>query len=93
MNDDASQQPQGAPAWIAVIPPAEADGLLAEVYAGVAGRSRPVANILACQSLHPEGLRDHHALYRTLMFGRGVLTRVERVSIAVAVSSANGCHY
>lgn len=81
------------PAWIDTIPAAEADGQLAEVYARIGGRSGAVAHILSCQSLHPEGLRDHYALYRTLMFGRGTLSRAERESIAVVVSAVNECHY
>lgn len=80
-------------AWIETVPPAEADGRLAEVYRRIAGRSGKVAHILECESLHPEGLRDHHALYRTLMFGRGALSRAERESIAVVVSAVNGCRY
>lgn len=81
------------PAWIRTISPGEAAGRLADVYARIAGRSGSVAHILSCQSLHPEGLRDHYALYRTLMFDRGALSRAERESIAVAVSAVNGCHY
>lgn len=81
------------PAWIDTIPSEEADGLLADVYAGIAGRSGSVAHILLCQSLHPEGLRDHYSLYRTLMFGPGALSRVERESIGVAVSAVTGCRY
>lgn len=91
MPDDDPASP--VPAWIRTVPPPEADGALAEVYAGIAGRTRSVAHILRCQSLHPEGLRDHYALYRTLMFGAGALSRAERESIAVAVSAANGCRY
>lgn len=82
-----------AAAWIRTIPASEADGTLAEAYAAIAGRSGSVANILASQSLHPEGMRDHYALYRTLMFGRGALSRADRESIAVMVSAANGCRY
>ncbi len=82
-----------APAWIRTIAPDEAEGVLSEAYARIAGRSGSVAHILACQSLHPEGLRDHYALYRTLMFGPGELSRTERESIAVAVSATNGCRY
>lgn len=93
MSSDQPGDPSAAPAWIRIIPPAEADGTLAEAYAEIAGRSGSVANILGCQSLHPEALRDHYALYRTLMFGRGALSRVERESIAVVVSAANGCRY
>lgn len=81
------------PAWIETIAPSEASGLLEEVYAGVAGRSGSVANIIGCQSLHPEAMRDHYDLYRTIMFSRGALSRADREAIAVAVSAANGCHY
>lgn len=81
------------PAWIDTVAPSDAQGPLADVYARIVGRAGSVAHILRCQSLHPEGLRDHHALYRTLMFGRGALSRAERESIAVVVSAANGCHY
>lgn len=75
------------------MPPSAATGPLAEAYARIAGRSGAVAHILTCQSLHPEALRDHYTLYRTLMFGSGALTRAERESIAVVVSAANGCFY
>lgn len=80
-------------AWIETADPPEATGPLAEVLSRIAGRSTSVAHILLCQSLHPEGLRDHYQLYRTLMFDRGTLSRAERESIAVAVSAANGCRY
>jgi len=82
-----------APAWIRTIDPGEATGALAAVLSGIAGRSGSVAHILSCQSLHPEALRKHYELYRTLMFGRGALSRAERESIAVVVSAANGCRY
>ena len=85
--------PQDGPAWIDTVAREDADGLLAEVYRSIAGRSGSVAHILRCQSLHPEGLRDHYAFYRTLMFGHGALSRVEREAIGVAVSAVNGCRY
>jgi len=81
------------PAWIETVAEPAAEGLLADVHARVAPDGAPVANILRCQSLHPEGLREHHALYRTLMFGKGALSRACRESIAVAVSAANQCFY
>lgn len=93
MTDDRRSDESRGPAWIRTVPPEEAEGALAEVYAGIAGRSGSVAHILRSQSLHPEGLRDHYALYRTLMFGRGALSRAERESIAVVVSAVNGCRY
>lgn len=78
--------------WIEEQPPAEADGDLQEVYRRISPSGR-IANILRVQSLHPAGLRDHHALYRTLMFGPSPLSRSERESIAVQVSRDNECHY
>ncbi len=81
------------PAWIETTGPAEAEGLLAGTYSAIAGRSGSVANILRCRSLHPEAMREHYTLYRTLMFSRGALSRADREAIAVAVSAANGCHY
>ena len=88
MTDD-----RPAPAWIDTVAPSDAEPELADMMARIGDRSGSVANILLCQSLHPEGLRDHYALYRTLMFGRGALSRLEREAIAVAVSAANGCRY
>ncbi len=81
------------PAWIDTVAPEDADGTLAEVYRRIGGRSGLVSHILRCQSLHPEGLRDHYALYRTVMFDRGALSRAERESIAVVVSAVNRCRY
>jgi alkylhydroperoxidase family enzyme len=78
--------------WIEEVLPDEAQGPLADVYRRVSPGGR-VANILSVQSLHPAGLRDHHALYRTLMFGRSPLSRSEREAIAVEVSRTNECHY
>lgn len=91
MSQDDSQEAE--PAWIETIPPSEAEGPLAEAYARISGRSGAVAHILRCQSLHPDALSDHYALYRTLMFGRGALSRAERESLAVVISAANGCRY
>lgn len=93
MSQDENRPADRGSAWIDTIAPPDARGRLAEVYDRVAGRSGSVAHILRSQSLHPEGLRDHYALYRTLMFGRGALSRAERESIAVVVSAANGCRY
>lgn len=79
--------------WIRVIDERDATGLLARVYEAIAGAGRRVANILKIHSLHPEGMREHDALYRTLMFGPSPLSRTEREAIAVVVSKTNGCHY
>ena len=99
MTHDDERKPGRAadePAWIRTLSRTEAEaggGLLAEVLSEIADRSGSVAHILLSQSLHPEGLRDHYRLYRTVMFGRGALSRADRESIAVTVSAVNGCHY
>jgi alkylhydroperoxidase family enzyme len=48
---------------------------------------------MAIHSLHPQSMRDHQQLYRTLMYGAGGLTRPEREMIGVVVSAVNRCHY
>ena len=89
MTDDA---PPGA--WIDVVAEEEASGLLAELYAAErAPQTGVVDNILKVHSLHPETLRDHAQLYRTLMFGKGGLSRPERELIGVVVSVENRCLY
>ena len=49
-------------------------------------------NVLASHSPNERVLRAHVALCRTIIRESG-LTRVERESVAVAVSAANDCHY
>jgi len=82
------------PAWIEVVPEDLAEGMLADLYdehrSPQTGR---VDNILKIHSLHPETLRDHAQLYRTLMYGPGHLSRPERELLGVVVSAANRCHY
>ena len=50
-------------------------------------------NILRIHSVQPRLMRRHLDLYLDLMRRPGALTRVQREMIAVAVSSANECHY
>lgn len=64
---------------------------MAWVEQGPEGHSLP--HILASHSLNPKALKGHLALYKAVMFGESPLSRVEREAMAVAVSSANGCHY
>lgn len=88
-------EPEARPtAWIEVVPEDEADGLLAELYdEHRTPQTGIVDHIMAVHSLHPETLRDHSQLYRTLMYGKGGLSRPERELIGVVVSKANRCHY
>ena len=80
-------------AWIRVIPPAEAEGELAEQYARMKDPSGNVANILNVHSLNPAALRTHYDMYRALMYGPSELSRAQRESVAVVVSVTNQCHY
>lgn len=81
-------------AWIAVVPEDEAQGELAELYDELrSAKTGTVDHILAIHSLHPETMRDHARLYRTLMHGPGDLSRVEREMVGVVVSAVNRCHY
>jgi len=80
-------------AWIRTLGKAEAEGELSRLYDQIAPGDELVDNILGIHSLHPRTLSDHLMLYRTLMYGKGPLGRRERELVAVAVSSANRCHY
>jgi alkylhydroperoxidase family enzyme len=79
--------------WIKVIEEGEAEGPLREAYAAVRGARGEVANILKIHSVSPAAMSAHLELYQRLMFGASELTRVERETIAVAVSALNACHY
>jgi alkylhydroperoxidase family enzyme len=82
------------PAWIEMVPEAEAEGLLRELYEKEWDTQHQlVDNILKVHSLHPETLRAHVDLYRTVMYGRSAITRPEREMIGVVVSAINRCHY
>lgn len=78
--------------WIRRVGPEAAEGELAEAYREISG-GRRLAHIMEIQTLHPQSLRDHYRLYRTSMYGRSPLSRAERESIAVVVSTANDCFY
>ncbi|HKY60833.1 MAG TPA: carboxymuconolactone decarboxylase family protein [Gemmatimonadota bacterium] len=56
-------------------------------------QDQPRGNILRISTIHPEALRAHLDLYRTLVHGPSPLSRTRREMIAVAVSQLNGCHY
>lgn len=81
-------------AWIRTIPEDEAEGLLKELYEKEWDPANNlVDNILKVHSLHPETLRAHVDMYRTVMYGKSAITRPEREMIGVLVSSINKCHY
>lgn len=80
-------------AWIPMIPEDEAEGAVAEAFAGAQAARGRLANILKVHGVHPEVLTAHLRLYSEVMFGASELSRAERETMAVAVSVANGCHY
>ena len=88
-----TQSPEAAVAWIKVVPEIEASAELKAAYDHAAGSRGRVANILGIHSVSPKAMLAHLQHYRELMFGESELTRAEREMLAVAVSSANGCHY
>ena len=82
------------PAWIEVIDERDAEGELADAYARYRSpETGMIDNVLKVHSLHVQSMRDHAAMYRTLMHGPGALSRVEREMIGVVVSGANRCLY
>ena len=50
-------------------------------------------NILRIHGGNGRVMRQHHELYRELMYGRGPLSRIQREMVAVVVSATNACHY
>ena len=80
-------------AWIDTINERDADGSLKDQYAKLKDSRNGVDNILKIHSLNPESLDAHVQLYKTIMYGKSPIRRVNREMIAVLVSSINQCHY
>ncbi len=80
-------------AFIGVIAPDEAEGLLAGVYGQAEQRAGRVYEILKVMSRSPAALKVSMDLYKTVMFGKSDLSRGQREMLAVVVSAANHCHY
>ena len=80
-------------AWIDTINERDADGSLKDQYAKLKDSRSGIDNILKIHSLNPESLDAHVRLYKTIMYGKSPIRRVNREMIAVLVSSINQCHY
>jgi uncharacterized peroxidase-related enzyme len=80
-------------AWIDTINERDANGSLKDQYAKLKDSRSGVDNILKIHSLNPESLDAHVQLYKTIMYGKSPIRRVNREMIAVLVSSINQCHY
>ena len=80
-------------AWIKVVEPEEATGLLKQEYEAAVERAGKVFNILKVQSLNPEALHASMQMYQAAMYGASGLSRAEREMLATVVSWANRCFY
>lgn len=81
-------------AWIRTTAPAEAEGLLARIYAEALKRAGKVFEVIRIQSPRPHTLAASTRLYAEVMHSpRSPLSRAQREMIATAVSRANDCHY
>lgn len=80
-------------AHIGYIPYDGASAELQALYIAHGGATRTPANILRVSGVNPPVLKQHHALYRAVMFGPSPLSRRQREMIALVVSALNDCHY
>jgi alkylhydroperoxidase family enzyme len=81
-------------AWIRVVRPEEAEGLLKQLYNAAIKRAGKVYNIISIQSLRPRVLRSSTQTYIEIMHSpESGLTRAQREMIATTVSAVNDCHY
>ena len=80
-------------AWIAEIDEREAEGSLKDQYLKLKEPWGGIDNILKIHSLNPESLAAHVQLYKTVMFGKSPIPRIDREMIALVVSLINQCHY
>jgi len=80
-------------AWIDTINENSAEGDLKEQYEKLESPEGQVDNILKIHSLNPASLSAHYSFYKTIMYGKSPLSRIDREMIAVVVSAENNCHY
>jgi alkylhydroperoxidase family enzyme len=73
--------------------PAEARGLLKQLFDEAVERAGRIWHIVHIMSLNPPAMRDSMALYRAIMFGPSPLTRVQRELLATVVSAELDCFY
>jgi alkylhydroperoxidase family enzyme len=80
-------------AYIRLIEPGEASGVLAREYEDAVKRAGKVFNIVKAMSPNAGVMRRSMQLYVEIMHGPSELSRIERELLAVIVSRANDCHY
>jgi uncharacterized peroxidase-related enzyme len=81
-------------AWIELIAPEKATGLLKQLYAAAVKRAGRVYNVIQLQSRRPAILRASTQLYMEVMHSaESPLSRAQREMIATVVSRTNDCFY
>ena len=80
-------------AHIEYVPEEQASPELRALYDRYRSPQGEVDNILKIHGPNPQSMEDHYHVYRTIMYGRSPLTRVQREMIAIVVSAVNNCHY
>ena len=81
-------------AWIEMVEPAAAKGLLKRVYDGAVRRAGKVYNIIRIQSLRPKVARSSTQLYLEVMHGEdNALSRAQREMIATVTSATLHCRF
>ena len=81
-------------AWIELIAPERATGLLKQLYDAAVKRAGRVYNVIKLQGRRPKVLRASTQLYMEVMHSPdSPLSRAQREMIATVVSQTNGCFY
>tara|TARA_Y100000590_G_scaffold434060_1_gene551829 strand:+ start:5970 stop:6215 length:246 start_codon:yes stop_codon:yes gene_type:complete len=80
-------------AYIDIVDPDHAEGIVKQEYEKGIRRSGRVYNILKIMSQSPTALKDSMRMYLTIMHGESELSRAQREMIATVVSQVNHCKY
>ena len=80
-------------AYIDLVKPEDAAGLVQVEYEKGIRRSGRVYNILKIMSRSPEALQASMRMYLAIMFGESELSRAQREMLATVVSWTNDCFY
>ena len=80
-------------ARIQVVEYEQSEGRLREIYDQIIKSRGKLAEVHKIQSLNPETIQSHMALYLDIMFSASPLNRATRELIAVIVSRTNNCVY
>ena len=80
-------------AFISYVKASEAGSRLKKLYEKFRSPRGDIDHILKIHSLNPASMQAHYDLYKTLMFRKSDLSRLQREMIAVVVSRINKCFY